>query len=138
MILGLAWARKQQAVLNAEKSECLLRTTQVTIRNQAHLFESPYDYVHVSAAAFTALSRRTKKKKQDGAVQIFAASIKDIKKALRLKTTTDPRTKLPIQYHEFLDVFDKKEADKLPPIRGNGVDHKIELVQQDGKKAEAP
>ena len=138
MILGLPWARKQRAVLDAEKSECLLRSTQVTVKNQAHILESSYDHVHVSAVAFTALSRRAKKKKQDENLQIFAASMKDIEKALRPKTTTDPRTKLPIQYHEFLDVFDKKEADKLPPIRGNSVDHKIELIQQDGKKAEAP
>ena len=54
--------------------------------------------------------------------------MKDIKKALRLKTITDPRTKLLIHYHEFLDIFDKKEANKLPPIRGNSVDHKIDLV----------
>ena len=35
------------------------------------------------------------------------------------------RNKLPSEYHDFLDVFDKTQADKLPPHRS--YDHKIEL-----------
>jgi hypothetical protein len=33
------------------------------------------------------------------------------------------RKRLPKEYHEFLDVFSKKEADKLPPHRP--YNHKI-------------
>ena len=51
----------------------------------------------------------------------------DIEKALTVKRLTDPRTKLPRHFYEFLDVFNRTEADKLPPLRGKGVDHSIEL-----------
>ena len=61
------------------------------------------------------------------------ASLEDIQKAFEPKTLIDPRTKLPLHYHDFLPVFDQKEADKLPPHRD--CDHKIEL--QPGKTAPA-
>jgi hypothetical protein len=54
-------------------------------------------------------------------------TLQDIEKALAPKVTVDPREKLPKEYHEFLDVFSKKEADKLPPHRP--YDHKIQLKE---------
>ena len=41
------------------------------------------------------------------------------------QTSEDIRKKLPSEYHDFLDVFDKSKADILPPHRS--YDHKIEL-----------
>ncbi len=38
----------------------------------------------------------------------------------------DVKAKLPPEYQEFLDVFDRAQADKLPPHRS--YDHKIELT----------
>jgi len=70
----------------------------------------------ISANAFHVWKQRRDK---DSRVQIFAASLKDIEKALKTKTYSDPKTKLPAQYHEFLDIFDRKEADRLPPLRGH-------------------
>jgi hypothetical protein len=35
-------------------------------------------------------------------------------------------------------MFDRTEADKLPPRRGTGIDHKIELQKVDGKDPEVP
>lgn len=65
--------------------------------------------------------------------------MKDIEKALRPKIPTDPRTKLPLQYHEFLSVFDRDEADKRAPHRGPDIDHKIELNKNaDGMTPEPP
>lgn len=43
-------------------------------------------------------------------MQIFSASMRDIEIALAPKTTTDPATKLPAEYHDFLDVFSKKDS----------------------------
>jgi hypothetical protein len=48
---------------------------------------------------------------------VFAVTLQDIEKALIPKVTIDPRKKLPKEYYKFLDVFSKKEADKLPPHR---------------------
>jgi hypothetical protein len=54
-------------------------------------------------------------------VEVFAANMADIEKALVIQKETDPRTKLPEYYFEFLDVFDRAEAEKLPhsaaPVR---------------------
>ena len=41
------------------------------------------------------------------------------------KKHTDPVEKVPAEYHEFLDVFSRKEPDKLPEHRP--YDHKINL-----------
>ena len=51
----------------------------------------------------------------------------DIKKALIKKLLTDSRTKLPSYFHEFLDIFDCTDAEKLPPLRSKGIDYSIKL-----------
>jgi hypothetical protein len=71
---------------------------------------------------FGALVRRTQKSRTHTdhdpiqPVQIFAASIKDIEKALAPKRHTDPREKLPKYYYEFLPLFDRNAADRLLPL----------------------
>ncbi|TKA49304.1 hypothetical protein B0A49_13706, partial [Cryomyces minteri] len=62
--------------------------------------------------------------------EIFAISIKDIEKALKPKQEVDPATILPTEYHEYLDVFSRKQADMLPTRRP--YDHKITL--EEGKQ----
>ncbi|OJD24775.1 hypothetical protein ACJ73_03858 [Blastomyces percursus] len=79
---------------------------------------------------YAAYSRWVTKHKK-GKAQVLKA---DIQRALEVKKV-DPRTE---QYHEFLDVFDRKEADKLPPFRGKRVDHEIKLLKKDGKEQEPP
>jgi hypothetical protein len=58
----------------------------------------------------TPLARLAKKPKYT----IFAVTMADIKKALALKKHTDPAIKVLIEYYNLLDVFLRKEADKLP------------------------
>lgn len=58
-------------------------------------------------------------------LNIMAVSIEDIEEALRDKPKIDPAKKLPEIYHEFLPVFSRDEADKLPPHRPS--DHRIIL-----------
>jgi hypothetical protein len=41
-------------------------------------------------------------------------TIADIKKALALKKHTNPATKVLVEYYNLLDVFLRKEANKLP------------------------
>ena len=41
------------------------------------------------------------------------------------------RALLPKQYQEFYELFNLKEAKKLPPYQGPGVDYKIELEPKD-------
>ncbi|TKA54567.1 hypothetical protein B0A49_13613 [Cryomyces minteri] len=77
----------------------------------------------IGAAPFQSLA-----KKRDH--RVFAISVRDIEKAMTAKPEVDPATKLPEIYHEFLDVFSRKESDKLPGHRD--FDHKIPL--EEGKE----
>jgi hypothetical protein len=58
---------------------------------------------------------------------VFIASIANIEKALRLKSITEPYTKLLKHYSEFLDVFNYIEANKLLLLYRLGVDYYIKL-----------
>ena len=91
------------------------------------------DCKEISAAAF---SLNIRKHRQDKRIEVFVASMADINKALAVKAKIDLRTKLPKQYWEFLELFDEDQVEKLPPSRGKQVDHKIELVQSEGKTPE--
>jgi hypothetical protein len=63
----------------------------------------------------------------------------DINKALAVKKHTDPKDKMPTCFHQWLDVADRKKAGLLPPVRGQGVDHSIELEKDDnGREKEVP
>ncbi|KGO38465.1 hypothetical protein PEX1_010050 [Penicillium expansum] len=46
-----------------------------------------------------------KVRKRSGEFTIFATLIADIEKALAPKIKIDPKEKLPLEYHDFLDVF---------------------------------
>ena len=58
--------------------------------------------------------------------QVFSVSLRDIEQVLKLKKCVDSATLLPAQYHKFLDIFSKDDADKLPSLHP-GVDHKIKM-----------
>ena len=90
----------------------------------------------VSASAYQMLMEKAKK---DKTYQVWAASLADINKALQEKKYTNPETQLPEWINrKLMKLFDRKEANKLPPYRP-GIDHHIELEKDaDGKTPEAP
>ena len=47
-------------------------------------------------------------------MKVFAVLLRDIEKALEPKKHFDPAVKLLKEYHQFLDVFSRQEADTLP------------------------
>ena len=95
--------------------------------------------LRISASAMSTYIRRARRTKQTKRpIQIFSATMGDIQKALTPKPYINPHTKLPPQYKEFLQLFCPKEASQLPPYQGEGIDHKIELVQNEGKDPEVP
>ncbi len=49
--------------------------------------------------------------------EIFAVTIKDIKKIFKLKSYIDPRSFVSEKYHDLINIFKKKFVDKLPPHR---------------------
>jgi hypothetical protein len=142
VILGFPWMRDQHAIIEPDRSKITFRRTGTEVKSEIQLgrMSDILEVTPISANAFNLWMHLKQKKEKKAKVEIFAASMKDIEKALKPKTITDPRTKLPDRYHEFLEVFDRKKADTLPPLRGSGIDHKIELEEkdEDGKKIEPP
>ena len=61
-------------------------------------------------------------------MEVFAVLLRDIEKALEPKKHFDPTVKLPKEYHQFLDVFSRQEADMLPVHQS--YDHKIPLEDE--------
>ena len=59
---------------------------------------------------------------------IFTVSLADIKKALKPKKQSNPEEKLPPQYHEFLDAFNRQWANQLP-LHHSGINHAIEILK---------
>ena len=55
----------------------------------------------IGAAPFNHLVQKSQK---DSRFQIFSVTLQDINIALAPKKHTDPATKLPSKYHNFLDV----------------------------------
>ena len=72
----------------------------------------------IRAVFFAALSKIPE-------VELFAITIRDIKKTLEPKTWTNPVTILLIEYYDYLDVFSQAKIDKLSPYRD--ANYKIEL-----------
>jgi predicted aspartyl protease len=134
MILGMAWVKKQGVQIDGSKLECVITSTGTVVRNRAKAKDPKVDCVAVSAVSFSRLTQRKRRTK----VEVFAASMADINKALASKVRTDSRTKLPEWCQGFLDVFSKEKATELPPLRGAGVDHEIQLEKVDGKEPQVP
>jgi len=134
MILGLPWMEHQHVRIDAAGGR--LEFGNGISVDKKNLLRPEYAPRQIGAAAVNALKRMRSRKKE---VDIFAVSMRDIEKALAPKPQTDPGNKLPKHYHEFLELFDPKEADKLPPSRPN-IDHQIELIDADakGRKPEIP
>lgn len=139
MYLGMPWIRKRK--VRIEKGGDRLRigygSDSIVIRNKK-TFQKETAKVSaarlVSAAAWNMTRRRSKSK-----AQVFAASMSDINKALRIKKHTDPAKKLPAYLHQYLDVFSRQASEELPPLRGRGIDHEIELIRdRNDKEPEVP
>ena len=81
-------------------------------------------------------SKKAKKEKKN--VEIFSASMADIDKVLKIKPKINAKTIVPEHYWDYLNVFDEEEANQLPPIRGLGINHQVELLEKEKKKQTVP
>ncbi|SLM41067.1 reverse transcriptase domain protein [Lasallia pustulata] len=94
--------------------------------------KSPQGALHlniarIGAAPFISLSKKPEN-------EFFSVSLYDLDKSLRvlpsddhrMDKNVDPATVLPAQYHDYLDVFSRKDSNVLPPYRS--YDHTIKLL----------
>jgi len=134
LILGRAWLQQQMAVIDEAKGTLMFTMNGVTVGS---LPEKKYDYRACGAPAYSMLVRQMRRQPSSG-IQVFAASLRDIEKALQVKAPVNPKDHLPLHYHQFLAVFDPKNASALPPHRP-GIDHQIPLERdENGQEREVP
>ena len=83
------------------------------------------DILMIGATLFNTLVQRSSHAKN---MKIFSISIRDIEKALALKSTTNLAKKPSTEYHDFLNIFSRADSDGLPLHRP--YDHKIPLIEE--------
>lgn len=137
IILGRPWVMKHDVSFSnrAERDTMTIRKSSQTVHNlwgetigkeEKQQTETDHDQRAASAYVFSLWAKRVPK--EERSQMIFAASLRDIEKALKKKSITNPCTILPERYHDWLDVFDRTEAEKLPPNRP-GIDTSIEIEE---------
>ncbi len=136
LILGLSWMKQNEIILNADKIFLMIEFTETIIQNREASAESKFNYVMMSAMFFTNLVQKKEEKQKK--IEVFSASMTDIKKALTSRKKTDSRTILSDHYHEFLNVFNHTMTEKLSPLREEGTDHQIELKEMNEKESKVP
>ena len=135
VVLGNPWLKEVDGHYSARKGYLDIRSTGIRCWNRARPSLGPQGVRPLKIAEiFT--NELIRELKQPN-VQVYAVTLSDIEKALRPKTKTDPRTKLPKHYWKWLSAFDRKLADLLPPHRP-GVDHEIPLQKDDQGKEKPP
>jgi len=139
VVLGLPWLKSHKAIIDLRHNqltfepqanpepvpETLSSTSIPAVSVPAPPTSSPPKHLEVYAIGSAPFLRLARKKNHD----LFAISMRDIDKALKITPSVDPATLLPPEYHDFLDVFSRELADTLPERRP--YDHKIQL--QKGK-----
>ena len=135
MILGLPWMRKNSAVIDTSEKTITFKEHGITVHSVL-----PVQHINmISATDFNYWKHKATAGKAQDDIELFAISMADIEKALEPKQHGDPKRVLPTHCHEFLDPFNREKADKLPPDRGKGIDHGIDLMKTpDGKECEVP
>ncbi len=121
-------------------SSSSITQTKISMMLKRLVREESFSIRSIDAASFKTLLNRSKKNK----IEVFALFMTNINREIAYNTQNDLnalnvssidettqnlkdiKAKLPPKYHEFLDVFDRAQSDKLLPHRF--YDHKIELI----------
>src|SRR6266516_2610558 len=131
VVLGKRWMEDMDVHISSRKGCLDIRHSDTRVWNRAKTGSVRLTVSQVMASVFVAETKRSRKDSST----VFAISMADIEKALRPKLKTDPRKVLPPQYHRWLEVFSKEQADRLPPHRP-GVDHEIRLEKDSSGRDE--
>jgi len=128
--------KQNKIILNAGRAFLMIEFTETIIQNRKASAENEFNHVMMLAMFFTNLIQKKEEKQKK--IEVFLISMTDIKKVLTSQKKTDLRTILSDHYHEFLNVFDHTMTKKLPPLRGEGTDHQIELKEVNEKESKVP
>jgi len=128
--------KQNEIILNAGRASLMIEFTETIVQNREAPAKSEFNHVMMSATFFTNLIQKKEEKQKK--IEVFSASMINIKKALTSQKKTDLRTILSDHYHEFLDVFNRTMTEKLPPLREEDTDHQIKLEEVNEKESKVP
>ena len=84
--------------------------------------------LNISMIGATPFNHLVQKSWKDLKIQIYSVTLQDINIALASKQHINPAKKLPSKYHNFLDVFSRKDANILPKYK-LGYNHAIKFIE---------
>jgi len=128
--------KQNEVILNTDRAFLMIEFTETVIQNRKALSEDKFNYIMMLAMFFSNLIQKKEEKQKK--IEVFSASMTDIKKTLISQKKTDLRTILLDHYHKFLNVFDHKMTEKLPLLRKEDTDHQIELEEMNEKESKVP
>ncbi len=132
--LSWSWSTSSTSIFQSKISRMLKRSVSTTIQKESFLIQS------INVTSFKTLLNRSKKNQ----TEVFALFMKNIDRKIMYNTQYDLnalnvsfikkttqnlkviKVKLSSEYHDFLDVFDRVQLNKLSSNRF--YDHKIELT----------
>ncbi|KAG9375577.1 hypothetical protein A1F94_013866 [Pyrenophora tritici-repentis] len=112
VILGKPWLEDADVTISAKQGCLDIGASNIRAWNHKKASYKPplMKATQVMASAFMAEVRRSRRKNKGDGIALdtglFAVSIADIEKALKPRKRSDPKTKLPPQYHQWLKAFD--------------------------------
>ena len=126
MILGKTWLKRHNPVIDWTKntvtfgsSYCQAHCLPTRTPQPTNTIVTPYKIAMISRAAFRLATQQEES-------QIFLLAMSTIQESIDPAKYPDyPANHVPSKYHDFLSLFTKKGADKLPPHRYVG--HEIPL-----------
>ena len=133
LVLGIPWLRKHDVTINFADNDikfsspnCLPHRTTLTPTPVKGIAPKQQNKIcAISATTFRRIVNNANNRY--GKVEQFSLSLNEITTALQPeKEEPDLKTIVPPEYHQYLGIFEKVNADKLPPHRP--LDHTISLV----------
>lgn len=132
LVLGAAWLAKHEALVDVANERVVMPKLGIYLGSRAHV-QHDRRIVELGGGAMKYLLKSKRASKD--VVEVFTASLYDIRKSLQRKTDFEVGT-LPAWLGDAAEAFDKKKTETLPEHRP-GVDHHIE-IKKDGQGVELP
>jgi len=113
--------KQNEIILNADRVFLTIEFTETVIQNRKASSEDEFNHIMMLTMFFLNLIQKKEEKQKK--IEVFSASMTDIKRVLTSQKKTDSSTILSDHYHEFLNVFNHTMTEKLSFLRKEDTDH---------------
>ena len=135
LILSRLWLNRNDIWIVTKEKTIYFGLTSLYVKSTENQPKKIISSIHkVNSTVYASWIKQAKK--QDSGIEVFTAFITDIEKALHLKLNIDSLMLLPEHYHHKLKLFQFSKTEKLLPLQGPDINHRIKLKQIDDKDSE--